>query len=63
MNAERIRRAIRAHPALWGELGPAKEEQAQRILKRTADRLRPTWDARADAVRHAHGQRALYTWA
>lgn len=63
MNAERIRRAIRAHPALWGERGAGKEKQAARILAKTAERLRPVWRERAERVAHAYGLRILYTWA
>ena len=63
MNADRIRRAIRAHPALFGDLGPDKAVQCARILEKTAKRLRPVWSERAERVAHARGQRILYTWA
>lgn len=61
MNAERIRRAIRNHPALWGD--DTKAEQCQRILRKTADRLRPQWNERAAQVKHAAGQRLLRTYS
>ena len=61
MNAERILRNIRRHPALWGELGEAKERQAERILAKAKARLAPQWEERARAVRHAYGQRLMYT--
>jgi hypothetical protein len=63
MNAERIRAAIRRHPALWGDMGPEKEQQASRILAKTADRLRPSWRARAADVAHAKSERMLRMWA
>lgn len=63
MNAERLRQNIRQHPALWGEMGPEKEEQAERLLRKTAERLRAKWNARAEAVRHAYGQRILSLYA
>ena len=63
MNAERIRRRIRSHPALFGELGEAKERQAERILQKTTERLRPHWDERAAQVQHAAGQRLLRAYA
>lgn len=63
MNAERIRRAIRSHPALWGERGPVKEKQAARILAKTAERLRPVWRERTERAAHARGLRILYAWA
>ena len=59
MNAERIRRAIRNHPALYGD--NAKADQCQRILRKTADRLRPQWNERVAQVQHATGQRLLRT--
>ena len=63
MNAERILRAIRRHPALFGEMGETKERQAERILAKAKARLAPQWEERARAVRHAYGQRLLYTLA
>ena len=59
MNAERLRRRIRQHPALWGEMGEEKEKQAERILARTADRLRASWNARADELLRLAGDRYM----
>lgn len=39
---ERLQRALRFNcPALWGAEGPAKEEQAERILLNVRAKLRP----------------------
>jgi hypothetical protein len=34
---------MRTNPALWGNLGQAKEDQADRILSAVRNRLRPIW--------------------
>jgi len=38
MDSTRILRATRAHPALFGEQGPAKEIQAARIIQKAKAR-------------------------
>ena len=53
MNAERILRNIRRHPALFGEMGEAKERQAERIIAKAKARLAPQWEERARAVRQS----------
>ena len=61
--AERLLRRIRSHPALWGDMGDAKERQAERILTACKGRLRIFWSERAEESAHRAGQRKLYTWA
>jgi hypothetical protein len=34
---------MRTNPALWGDLGQTKEDQADRILSAVRNRLRPIW--------------------
>jgi hypothetical protein len=63
MNAERILRRIRQHPALWGEMGDGKEAQAARILRKCKQRLAPQWRAHREAIKHARGQRILQMYA
>lgn len=63
MDMERLLRRIRQHPALWGEHGRLQEQKAHRILMRCKQKLAPSWDARADQIRHAYGQRLLQTYA
>jgi hypothetical protein len=62
MNAERILRAIRRHPGLWGELGPEKERQCVRIIARCKRRMAPKWAERAAALKHERDQRFLWLW-
>lgn len=38
---DRIRRRLRSHPALWGDLGQSKEDQADRILSAIRKKLAP----------------------
>lgn len=52
MNAERLLRRIRSHPALWGERGPEKEAQAIRIRDKCKKRLAPAWEARRNPTNH-----------
>lgn len=52
MNAERMLRQIRCHPALFGEKGPAKEAQAIRIRDKCKKRLTPVWEARRATTNH-----------
>ena len=59
MNYERMLRRIRSHPALWGEAGPAKEKQAERIRDKCKAKLSTEWDKRPDYA----GQRMLYMYA
>ena len=63
IKAQKTLTMIRRHPALWGDLGPEKEDQAMRIRDACIARLRPFWQERADAAQHARGQRVLNTWA
>lgn len=63
MNAERILRSIRQHPALYGERGESKEKQAVRIRDKAKARLAPQWAERAAEQRHAAGLRMLQTFA
>lgn len=63
MNAERILRRIRNHPALYGDHGPTKEAQAERIRDRCRARLAPAWRERAAQVHHDAGQRLLRAYA
>lgn len=60
---ERLRARMRSHPALYGEMGDAKEDQAERILRATSRRLAASWKERADNVAHEYGQRLLRLYA
>lgn len=40
---ETILRRLRSHPALWGDMGTAKEGQAERLIRRVKARLAPVW--------------------
>lgn len=55
MDYERIRRCIHLHPAMFGEMGDAKERQAERILVKAKARLAPKWAAERRLVQHAAG--------
>ena len=55
MNAERLLRRIRSHPALYGDQGPEKEAQAVRIRDKCIARMAPEWE------RRAHARRAVQT--
>lgn len=57
MNAERMLRRIRSHPALWGERGPEKEAQAIRIRDKCKKRLAPVW-----AQRRAQREATMNHW-
>lgn len=48
-------RRIRSHPALWGEQGPEKELQAQRILARCKAKMAPEWEERKRQVEARRG--------
>jgi len=60
MNYEKLRRSIRRHPALWGELGEAKEKQADRILKATGDKLRNGWNERTQRIQNKRMESIIY---
>jgi hypothetical protein len=63
MNAERLLRRIRSHPALYGDLGAAKEAQAARIRDKCKARLAPVWAKRRAKVEAAQSERHLRMWA
>ena len=63
MRNERMLRLIRSHPALYGDWGPEKEKQAERIRDRLKVRLAPVFKARAERSEWLRGQRLLYLWA
>ncbi len=63
MNYEKILRKIRAHDALYGDLGEEKEIQAERIRDRCIAKLRTQWAVRVAQVNHEAGQRLLRTFA
>ena len=60
---EKSLRWIRAHPALYGDLGPLKEKQAERIRDKCKAILAPVFRAERDESEHLKGQRLLQTWA
>jgi len=61
--AERMLHRIRSHPALYGDLGDAKEVQAIRIRDACKVRLADWFKHRHEEAEHARGQRLLYLWA
>jgi hypothetical protein len=59
MNYERLLWRVRAHPALWGDLGAKKEAQATRLILKLKKRLERVWSARRAHVDYLRGLRYL----
>lgn len=62
MKYERKLRWVRSHPALYGDCGPKKEEQAMRLITKLKKKLAPVFKARAEHAEWLRGQRLLSSW-
>jgi len=63
MNYEQLLRRIRGHAALFGDMGEAKEKQAERIRDKCIEKMRPTWRKHNEEMRAKQSERMLRMWA
>lgn len=58
---EQVLRRLRQRVFDYEDAG--KGDKAARLIRKCKVILQPMWQAHADAMEHAHGQRVLNTWA